>query len=165
MTTTQDGGTETGTKGTAGAGERGRLAAVGEGAAEAYRAARERTATAYADARGSARDVGRRAVDGIQANPVAAVAGGLAIGALAAALLPKTRREEELLGGVGRKINDGAREAARAAREAGKTQLDELGLSRDGIRSKLDDFTGKAVGAVKASAGAATSAARGKNEA
>ena len=152
MTTTQDGGTETETKGTAGAGDRGRLAAVGEGAAEAYRAARERTATAYADARGSARDVGRRAVDGIQANPVAAVAGGLAIGALAAALLPKSRREEELLGGVGRKLNDTAREAAKAAREAGIEQIDELGLSREGVRRKLNEFTDRAVGAVKTSA-------------
>lgn len=138
-------------------------------ARQAFESARERTAAAYATAReraGSAYETaGRRTSEGIDSNPVAAVVGGLAIGAIVAALLPRTSREDELLGSVGRKINDGAREAARAAREAGKTQLDELGLSRDGIRSKLDDFTGKAVGAVKASAGAATVAARGKNEA
>jgi hypothetical protein len=68
-------------------------------------------------------------------------------------LLPRTSREDELLGSVGRKINDSAREAANAAKEAGKGQLDELGLSRDGLRSKLDEFTDRAVGAVKSSAG------------
>jgi hypothetical protein len=145
--------------------EGGRAAA----ARQAFESARERTAAAYATAReraGSAYETaGRKTSEGIDSNPVAAVVGGLAIGAIVAALLPRTGREDELLGSVGRKINDGAREAARAAREAGKTQLDELGLSRDGLRSKLDDYTGKAVGAVKTSAGAAAGAARGKNEA
>jgi hypothetical protein len=133
-------------------------------ARQAYESARERTAAAYAAARekaGSAYEsAGRRAGEGIDSNPVAAVVGGLAIGAIVAALLPRTRREDELLGTAGRRINEGAREAARAAREAGKGQLDELGLSRDGLRSKLDEFTGRAVGAIKDSAGAA----RGKGK-
>ena len=124
-------------------------------ARQAYESARERTAAAYAAARekaGSAYETaGRRAGEGIDSNPVAAVVGGLAIGAIVAALLPRTRREDEMLGTVGRRLNDGAREAARAAREAGKSQLDELGLSRDGLRSKLDEFTDRAVGAVKSS--------------
>jgi hypothetical protein len=140
--------------------DRGRLAAVGTGAAEAYRTARERTATAYEGARGSARDAGRRAVQGIEANPVAAVVGGLALGALAAALLPKTRREEELLGSVGRRINDTAKEAARAAREAGREQLDSLNL-RDAVRGKLDTFTDSAVDAVRSSV---KSRGKGKSE-
>jgi hypothetical protein len=138
-------------------------------ARQAFEAARERTAAAYATAReraGSAYETaGRKAGEGIDSNPVAAVVGGLAIGALVAALLPRTSREDELLGDVGRKINDSAREAARAAREAGKGQLDELGLSRDGLRGKLDSLTDKAVGAVKTSAGAAAGAARRKDEA
>ncbi|MEA3063615.1 MAG: hypothetical protein QOJ27_43 [Sphingomonadales bacterium] len=134
-------------------------------ARQAFESARERTAAAYATAReraGSAYETaGRRAGEGIDSNPVAALVGGLAIGAIVAALLPRTSREDELLGSVGRKINDSAREAGRAAREAGRGQLDELGLSKDGLRSKLDEFTGRAVGAIKDSAGAA----RGKNEA
>jgi hypothetical protein len=143
--------TETATDGRESANaDRGRLAAVGTGAAEAYRTARERTAAAYDGARGTARDAGRRAVQGIEANPVAAVVGGLALGALAAALLPKTRREEELLGTVGRRINDTAREAARAAREAGREQLDSLNL-RDAVRGRLDTFTDSAVDAVRSS--------------
>jgi hypothetical protein len=135
-------------------------------ARQAYESARERTAAAYAAARekaGSAYETaGRRAGESIDSNPLAAVVGGLAIGAIAAALLPRTRQEDEYLGSAGRRVNEAAREAARAAREAGKGQLDELGLSRDGLKSKIDEFTGRAVGAVKSSAGAAAGAARGK---
>lgn len=138
-------------------------------ARQAFESARDRTTAAYTAAReraGSAYETaGRKTSQGIDSNPVAAVVGGLALGAIVAALLPRTSREEELLGGVGRKINDGAREAAKAAREAGRGQLDELGLSRDGLKSKIDDFTGRAVGAVKSSAGAAAGAARGKDKA
>ncbi|HEX8223281.1 MAG TPA: hypothetical protein VF605_05650 [Allosphingosinicella sp.] len=147
----------------------GRLSAASQKAADAYQSARERTAAAYTTAReraGSAYEgAGRRASESIDSNPVAAVVGGLAIGAVVAALLPRTRREDELLGTAGRRVNEAARDAARAAREAGKGQLDELGLSRDGLKSKIDDFTGRAVGAVKSSAGAAAGAARGKDEA
>ena len=151
-------------KGAGGGDEGGRGAA----ARQAFEAARERTASAYATARekaGSAYETaGRRAGEGIDSAPVAAVFGGLAIGAIVAALLPRTRREDEMLGTVGRKLNDSAREAAAAAREAGRGQLDELGLSKDGLRGKLDEFTGRAVGAVKSSAGAAAGAARGKDK-
>jgi hypothetical protein len=129
--------------------ERGRLAAVGDGAADAYRAARERTMSAYEAARGTARSAGRKTVEGVGANPVAAVVGGLALGALAAALLPKTKREQAMLGDVGRRIKDTAREAARAAREAGKEQIGELGFSRDAVRRRLDGLTDAAVGAVR----------------
>ncbi|HEX8572130.1 MAG TPA: hypothetical protein VF759_05210 [Allosphingosinicella sp.] len=133
----------------------------GAAARQAFESARDRTASAYAAARERAGSVyesaGRRAGEGIESNPVAAVFGGLAIGAIVAALLPRTRREEEMLGTVGRRINDSAREAARAAREAGRSQLDEIGLSKDGLRGKLDEFTGRAVGAIKDSAGAAAS--------
>jgi hypothetical protein len=133
-------------------------------ARQAYESARERTAAAYAAARDKAGSAGRRAGEGIDSNPVAAVVGGLAIGAIVAALLPRTRREDELLGTAGRRLNESAREAARAAREAGKGQLDELGLNKDGLRSRLDEFTGRAVGALKDSAGAAAGAARGKGK-
>src|SRR5918997_4109521 len=105
----------------------------GAAARQAFESARERTAAAYATARERAgspyETAGRKTSQGIDSNPVAAVVGGLAIGAIVAALLPRTSREEELLGGVGRKINDSARQAANAAKEAGRGQLDELGLS------------------------------------
>jgi hypothetical protein len=131
-------------------------------ARQAFETARDRTAAAYAAAReraGSAYEsAGRRAGDSVDSYPVAALAGGLALGALVAALLPRTRREDELLGDVGRRINEGARDAAQAAKEAGRGQLDELGLSREGLQGKLNEFTDRAVGAVKSSA-------RGKDKA
>jgi hypothetical protein len=153
-----------GSPGSQGGSDRGRLADVGKGAAEAYESARDRTSAAYAAARERAaaayETAGKRASEGIDANPVAAVVGGVALGAIVAALLPRTRREEEVLGGVGRRINDTARDAARAAREASLQQLDELGLTRDGIKGRLDEFTGRAVGTVRTSAGAAVETAR-----
>ena len=153
-------------------GSGGRLGAVRQSAADAYETARERTASAYQtarskaggayeSARGTARSAGRRTAQGIDTNPMAAVIGGLALGAIAGALLPRTRREEELIGPVGRKVTDTAREAARAARDAGRQQIDELGLSREGVSRRLNEFTDKAVGAVKTSAGAARGAVGG----
>lgn len=163
MTTTAE-ETRAGTGGGAGAGDGGggRLSGMRQGAAEAYESARERTAAAYASAREAARSAGRKAGDGLDANPLAAVAGGLALGALLGALLPRSRQEEEWLGPVGRKINDTAREAAAAARDAGRQQLDDLGLSRDGAKKRLDEFTDQAIGVVKSSAGAAGERVRGR---
>jgi ElaB/YqjD/DUF883 family membrane-anchored ribosome-binding protein len=170
MTSTTDDRPATASANNSGAGADGNDSGGRAAAArQAFESARERTAAAYATAReraGSAYETaGRKTSQGIDSNPVAAVVGGLAIGAIVAALLPRTSREEELLGGVGRKINDSAREAARAAKEAGRGQLDELGLSRDGLQGKLNAFTDRAVGAVKTSAGAAAGAARGSGDA
>jgi hypothetical protein len=149
-----------------GTGGEGRLSAASQKAADAYQAARERTSAAYATAReraGSAYETaGRKTSQGIDSNPVAAVVGGLALGAIVAALLPRTEREEQLLGSAGRKINDTAREAARAAREAGRQQLDEIGLSKEGLRSRLDGITDQAVGVAKSSAGAAAGSVKNK---
>jgi ElaB/YqjD/DUF883 family membrane-anchored ribosome-binding protein len=153
------------------AAEASRLAAVRQSAADAYASARERTSAAYSTAReragsalstaaDTARSAGQKTAQGIDANPMAAIVGGLALGAIAAALLPKTQREQQLLGPAGRKITGTAKEAVRAAKEAGQSQLADLGLTKDGVRQKLDQFTDKAVGAVKNTAGAAASTAR-----
>lgn len=139
--------------------DQGRLSAASQRAADAYQSARERTSAAYSAAReraGSAYEsAGRRASEGIDSNPLAAVAGGLALGAILGALLPRTEKEEQLLGPAGRRINDTAREAARAAREAGRQQLDELGLSKEGLRARLDELGDRAAGAARSTAGAA----------
>jgi ElaB/YqjD/DUF883 family membrane-anchored ribosome-binding protein len=154
-------GTDTGTHAGNPTGRSGRLsAATGRvretaGAArgragEAYSAARERTSALYGSARerassayqntreGAAR-AGRRTADEIDANPVGALVAGLAIGALAAALMPRTRREAETFGKLGSRINETAREAARAAREAGRGKLEELGLNADNAKQKLSE--------------------------
>jgi ElaB/YqjD/DUF883 family membrane-anchored ribosome-binding protein len=109
-------------------------------ASDAYNAARERTSAAFGSASERAGRAAERTSETIDTNPMMALAGGLALGAVLAALLPKTRKEEELLGGYGRKINETAREAARAAKEAGTGKLDELGYNRDNIKQKVDSL-------------------------
>lgn len=115
-------------------------------AAEAYQSARERTYSAYETARGRAADVTRQASEQISVYPVAAVVGGLAIGALLGWLVPASRREEELLSPTGKRITDAARSAAQRGLDAGKEQIEE-------IRSRAAQKVGDAV--VEAVAGSA----------
>ncbi|MEA3033697.1 MAG: hypothetical protein QOH86_1713 [Sphingomonadales bacterium] len=122
------------------------LSTASSAAADAYRSARERTSAAYTAARERAGAVSQRTAESFDSAPMAAVIGGLALGAIAGALLPRSRREEELFGSVGRRINDGARDAVRAARDAGRDQL--------------DGFTDRAVSALRSSAGAAADSVR-----
>jgi hypothetical protein len=67
--------------------------------------------------------------EGVDGYPVAALLGGLAVGVALGALLPRTRKEADLLGPIGSTVNDRARSAINAARDAGQGKLDELGLS------------------------------------
>lgn len=120
-----------------------------------YGSARERATNAYSSTREGASRVKRRTVEEIDANPVAAVAGGFALGALIGAILPSSRREAEMFGAIGARINQAALEAAQAARDAGQEQLDELGLNRDGARQKLNELATTATDAVRSSAAAA----------
>lgn len=135
--------------------------AAREKAGAAYSAARDRTSAAYASTRETASSATRRTADGIDANPVGALVGGLAIGALVAAVLPKSRREEELLGEYGRRIKETAREATQAARDAGRSKLDEMGYNSDTAKQKLTDLAGGAREALKTSAGAAAQTVKG----
>lgn len=107
-------------------------------ATELIEAARERTVSAYEAARSRASDVTRQANDQLAIYPVAAVIGGFAVGALLAAVLPRTEREREMLGETGRKITGAAREAAQRGLDAGKEQLEQ-------IRSKAARQVGDAV--------------------
>lgn len=107
-------------------------------AADAFEAARERTASAYEVARSRANDVTRQASEQLAVYPVAAVIGGFAVGALLATLLPRTAREERLLGTAGRRLADAAREVAQKGIDAGKDQIEE-------IRAKAAQKVGEAV--------------------
>lgn len=122
--------------------------------------AREKAIEAYDSARETASTASRKAGDGIGEAPLIALAGGLAIGVLLAALLPKSARETQLLGGVGGRLTDAARTAADAAKEAGKARLDELGLTRDAGAETLKSILKGAGDATKASAQAALSAVK-----
>jgi ElaB/YqjD/DUF883 family membrane-anchored ribosome-binding protein len=124
-------------------------------ASDAYSSARSRASDAYSSARENASYARQRTADGIDTNPAAALIGGLALGALLGAILPRTRREEEMFGDYGRRLNDRAREAAMAARDAGTTRLDELGFNRETAKQKLDELTSGAGEAARSSATAA----------
>jgi ElaB/YqjD/DUF883 family membrane-anchored ribosome-binding protein len=95
-------------------------------AAAALDAARERTLSAYETARARSRDAARQVNDQLSVYPVGAVIGGLAVGALLAFLVPRTEREDRLLGPTGRRLAGAARDAARKGLDAGREQVQNL---------------------------------------
>ena len=120
-----------------------------ETVSEAYSAARERTAAAYDATREKAAEARRRTAEGIDESPLVALVGGIALGAVAAAVLPRTRREIEALGPLGTKLNGAARDAVDKVRSAGKEKIGELGLDRakDSVRKLVDEAVSAASGA------------------
>ncbi len=128
--------------------------------ADAYASGRDRAADAYATAREKARAAGRSATDSLDTNPMAVLFGGLAIGAAIGALLPRTERETKVLGAVGEKLQGAAREAAGAAREAGRDKLAELGISHDHARDAIKSMIDGVIAAVGSAGAAAVDATR-----
>jgi hypothetical protein len=128
--------------------------------AERRSRARQRAIEAYGGARDRVTGAGRRASDAFDEAPLIALAGGLAAGALIAALLPRTRTESALLRPVADKVKDGARAAAQAAKDAGQTRLDELGLTPDKGAETIRSILQGAGEAARASAQAALGAVR-----
>ena len=121
---------------------------------------RQRAIEAYDGARDSVAGAGRRATEGIDEAPLIALAGGLAAGALLAALLPRTKTEAELVRPAADRLTDTAKVAAAAAKEAGQSRLSELGLTPEKGREALRSIFEGASDAAKTSAQAALSAAR-----
>ena len=99
--------------------------------------ARERAVEAYDSARERASEVKAKAGDQIDESPLIALAGGIAAGALLAALLPRTKTEDRLIGPTGERITGRAKAAVDAAKEAGRDKLNELNLTRDAGASAL----------------------------
>jgi len=122
-------------------------------AAEQDSSGRQRAIEAYDSAR-------ERVSDTLGEAPLLALAGGLAAGALIAALLPRTEAETRAVRPTARRVKQSARAAYEAAKDTGTQRLGELGLSRDRaeetIRSLLSDVTQ----AAKDSGQAALDAAR-----
>lgn len=114
---------------------------------------RERAIDAYDRAR-------ERTSDQIETSPLLALGGGLAIGALLAAILPNSRAERRLLGSVGGRITDTARTAADAAKEAGREKLAELNITADAGKSAVQSLVDGVSEAAKSSSQAAVKAVR-----
>lgn len=74
-------------------------------------------------------------------NPVTALAGGFAVGALIGALLPASRREREALQPLGAKVSEAARGAVDTGRDKFGRLSDEVVTQ---VRSTVSDVVAKA---------------------
>lgn len=115
---------------------------------------RGRASAAYEDTR-------ETIVGGIDQNPLALVVGGIALGAVLGALLPRTEREGELLGATGRRLTDAASGALGAARSAGQAKLDELGMNSSNTKEQINTLFKSVTQVVEEAAGAATNSVKG----
>lgn len=127
------------------------------------RTARQRAIEAYDSARDRVSEAGEKAADTLGQAPLVALAGGLAAGALLAALLPKSKTEQKLLGPVGERLTGTAKAAASAARDAGSQRLEELGLTRDAGVDTIKSILKGAGDAARTSAQAAIGTVRNKD--
>lgn len=125
-----------------------------------YRSAKDAAGKAIETTRGAARDAVNRTAQTAQANPIAMLAGGVAIGMLAGAFLPNSEQEAKLLGPVGKRLTDTAKGAAAAAKDAGKAELDGLGLNRDAARAQVGKVIDGVLQALSSAGAAAASKAK-----
>lgn len=108
------------------------------------------------------RDFADKAAAGIEANPVAALVGGIAIGALAGSFVPRSEQEARLLAPVGKRLNETAHGAIDAAKETARSEFDILGLTRDAARGQVSKVLEGVLKAVSTAGVAALAAANDK---
>ena len=119
--------------------------------------AQEAVTHALESTRETAADAARRAAAGIDSNPLGILVGGLAVGVLAGAVIPRSSREKELLAPLGQQLGSRARTAFDAAKAAGMEELSNRGLTREGVR---DQARGVLEGVTKAMSSAGTQAVK-----
>jgi len=125
--------------------------------------ARQRAIEAYDNARDGVAGAGRKAADTLSEAPLIALAGGLAAGALIAALLPRTKIETDAIRPTVRRVRKTARAAVRAARDTGTDRLNELGLTREKGEQTIRSLFEGVADAAKASGQAALDAAKNQS--
>ena len=132
-------------------------------AEEALETSRARARETAAATRERARVAAQKTSEQLEGNPLAAVAGGLVIGAIIAAALPRTARETKLAGPVGRGVRKTAKAATKVAGDVAKAELVALGLTSDAARQTARELAGK-IGKAATTAGtaAAKSVRKGK---
>ena len=109
------------------------------------------------DAYEGARD---KAAGSLSEAPLLALAGGLAAGALLAALLPRTKAETNALRPTVRRVRKTAKAAVQAARDTGSDRLNELGLTREKGEETIRSLFQGVTDAAKASGQAAVDAVK-----
>jgi hypothetical protein len=103
-----------------------------------------------------------RVTDTLGEAPLISLAGGLAAGALIAALLPRTSAETRAVRPTARRVKETARAALDAAKSTGTGRLNELGLNREKGEETIRSLFQGVTDAAKASGQAALDAARNK---
>lgn len=146
-------------------------------AIDAYDSARDRAGEALGTARdraGEALDTARdraaealdtakvRTSDALNDSPLLALVGGIAAGAVIAALLPRSRAEDKLVEPTARRVKDSARAALSAARETGSEKLGALSLNREGSENTISSLVEGLTDLARSSANAAVDAVRTK---
>lgn len=130
-------------------------------ATHAYESAAARAADAAETSREKAHQAADQASDLVEGNPLGILVGGLALGAVVGALIPRSEREKQLLAPVGKRLGTAAVAALAAAKESSRKELDELGISKDAAREKANSLL---TGVTKAAAHAGTAAAQAGRE-
>jgi ElaB/YqjD/DUF883 family membrane-anchored ribosome-binding protein len=131
------------------------VAAAKSKANQSQQLARTQANKALTNSKKAVEQAAAKTEEALDANPFIALVGGLAVGLIAGALLPRLKSEEKLLGNTGKKLKKKAQKAAEAARAAGKEKVDSLGLGTDAVRDQFRDLVTKAAEAVKAAGQAA----------
>jgi hypothetical protein len=114
--------------------------------------------------RTAATDAARRTAESLESNPLGIVVGGLAVGALAGALLPRSQKERELLAPVGKRLGETARAAIDTAREQGRTELETRGFTKDAAQEQVKNLLGGLGKAVSTAGATAVKSATGKTD-
>lgn len=94
-------------------------------------------------------DRARATVQGLEANPVGVLVGGLAVGLIAGAFVPRSEQEKKALRPVGKRLAEGAVAAAAAAKETGREQLSAAVLGRDAAKESARKVFDSALQAAK----------------
>ncbi|WP_300115954.1 hypothetical protein [Sphingobium sp.] len=130
-----------------------------DSAGELINSSREKAGDAYADARDRTQRVATRANQIVQDNPVMAVAGAVAAGALVAWMFPKSRRAMKALPGLATTLGARAVEAAAAARSAAADEADIVTHKAGGVLTKAKAFAAQGADSLRHRADDAYSAA------
>ena len=110
----------------------------------------------------AASEAARRTAEGLESNPLGLLVGGLAVGVLAGALIPRSAKEKELLAPVGKRLGEGARAAIDTVREQGRSELESRGFTKDAAQEQVKNLLGGVSKAVSAAGTVAAKSVTGK---
>ena len=131
-----------------------------ETASQAYHDAKDKAASALHMSKDKAGELAQKTARTIESNPLGILVGGLFVGVIVGALIPRSAREKELLTPLGKKLGETIRQATQAARETGLRELEDAGLTKDAAKDRakslFDDVVKAASNAGSAAAKAAT---------